>query len=281
MRRVLITAKMVAEPTLFLSSDMQVQVRACTLASGREVFCVKDFIRQTANRALAPGEAMLYWLSALGNLMHTEEEIMNNIPILFAGPYEKPAICISAQGLLLVFHDLDRRFGLANDKYKSEVQDALLDIVAKGSAAGHVRMHDDGEIDELLAEKGLEPLTAPPPTSKYIFGRAPPSDEPPAQPPRQAGCKRKRGDGFSVKALLAEGRMITDVPPTRLDQLCKAVISEFRARYPDRDVCRRHGQVLFRLCDRPAVAEILHAEHLKLKLRLIDGEPLQLGAVSV
>ena len=306
---------MVAEPTLFLSKDRKLQVRACTTRSGWEVFCVKDFIRQIANRTVGPNDAMIYWLNALGKLMH-EENILKNIPVRFAGPYEGPNICIGAEGLLILYHYLDDRFGLVSEVYRIEVQDVLMNIIAKGNAADYVCMHDDGEIDELVAEKGDRPLTCPPTGSKYIFvpekadtNRQETLDEAaatqtnemvseenaelvfervvqlekqaktkakPGDPETFEMRKRRRTDGFCIKALIAEMK-ITDIPTPYMNQLCKRVITNFKTRFPDRETSVYRRQTLFCQNDRQAVISVLRAEHLKLRLWLIEHEGMELG----
>lgn len=159
---------MVAELTLFLSKDRQVQVRAHVTKSGKEVFCIKDFIRQTANKVMGPDDALIYWLSSQMKLLH-EREILDSRMVQFLGPYESPEICISAAGLLILYHHLGVRFDFVNEKHREEVQQRLCDIVTAKSAAAYVEMHDDGEIDEQLAEMGDEKWTEPPSGSKFEY----------------------------------------------------------------------------------------------------------------
>ena len=89
--------------------------------------------------------------------------------LCFNGPYETPNICIGAQGLLLLYHYMGEELHLVNEKYRTEVQDVLLDIVNKRNVDQHVYMHDDGEIAGQLEERGDRVLSFPPPGSKYIF----------------------------------------------------------------------------------------------------------------
>lgn len=159
---------MVAEPTLFLSKDRELQVRAFTTKSGKEVFCVKDFIRATSKKVMGPDDAMIYWLSSLMKLLH-EREVIDSRMVQFLGPYEKPEVCISAAGLLVLYHHLSSRFDLVEEAYRTEVQDVLADIVSSKSAKAYVEMHDDGEVDDQLAEMGDERWTRPPAGSKYEY----------------------------------------------------------------------------------------------------------------
>lgn len=157
-----------AELTLFLSKDKNVQVRAHVTAKNKTVFCVKDFIRQTANRNLSPDDALLCWIYAVGKLSH-EDAILENIPVQFAGPYEKPNVCIDAEGLLILYHFMGEELHLVNEQYRTEVQDILMDIVSGRNHDEHIYMHDDGEVQEILAEMGDEKWVCPPPDSKFRF----------------------------------------------------------------------------------------------------------------
>jgi len=157
-----------SELTLFLSKNKNVQVRAHITAKQKTVFCVKDFIRQTANRKLSPDDSLLCWLYALGKLSH-EDAILDNIAVQFAGPYEKPNICIGAEGLLILYHFMGEDLKLVNEEYRTEVQDILMDIVSSKNHDQHILMHDDGEIQEILSEMGDEKWVCPPPDSKFHF----------------------------------------------------------------------------------------------------------------
>jgi len=155
-----------AELTLFLSKDKKLQVRAHRTANHKTVFCIKDFIRQTANRALSPDDSMLCWLYAIGKLSH-EDAILDNIAVQFAGPYEKPNVCLGAEGLLILYHFMGEELKLVNEEYRTEVQDVLMDVVS--GQEQHISMHDDGEIQEILAEMGDNKWDCPPPESKFLF----------------------------------------------------------------------------------------------------------------
>ena len=96
---------MVAEPTLFLSRDELIQVRVHTTKKGVRVYCVRDFIRMIANKQLKPSEALIYWMSAASSReLRSEHDIQDQYAIQFLGPYEPKNMCITAGGLLILFH---------------------------------------------------------------------------------------------------------------------------------------------------------------------------------
>ena len=55
------------------------------------------------------------------------------------------------------------------EEIRPEVQSVLLDIANGKNIDRHIRMHDDGEITEQLAEMGDRNLPYPPPESQYRF----------------------------------------------------------------------------------------------------------------
>ena len=159
---------MVAEPTLFLTKDREVQVRTSKTKRGKEVFCVKDFIRQTADKLIGPNDAMVYWLSCLGKLMH-EEAIMDQYMVKFPGPYEPQNVCLRAEGLLLLYMHMCERFDWVKKEYQPEIRATLFAIIESKTAAAYVELFDDGEVDQLLAERGDRVLECPPEGSKFIY----------------------------------------------------------------------------------------------------------------
>ena len=50
-----------AEPTLFLTKDQEVQVRAHTIADGSLFFCVSDFIRHMLVEDIGNDDAVRLW----------------------------------------------------------------------------------------------------------------------------------------------------------------------------------------------------------------------------
>ena len=95
---------MVAEPFIFLSSDRQVDVRCC-MAGPTPLFCVVDFIRRTANRRMGPLDALQYWMD-ISLRLQSEHDVMHSFVYRFPGPYERPNVCVSANGLLVLYHHM-------------------------------------------------------------------------------------------------------------------------------------------------------------------------------
>ena len=277
---------MVAELTLFLTKDQRVQVRAHKTNGGAELYCVKDFIRQTAGMRMGPDDAMLYWLSSLANLVH-EREILNVYLIQFAGPYETPTVCISAQGLLILYHHLNEKHPWVNQQYREEVQDTLMKIT--GCWDGFVKMHDDGEIDEQLAERGDLELSRPPGGSRFNYADEFDAEQLTSEQINQRmeeskrlldesllrvktseseietirtrlreyeavqENKRRKGAGFRLSSLTAD----LELSAADRDHVCKAVVASFRSRFPERDTFVKHGAVHFFSEDRPIVEALV------------------------
>ena len=158
---------MVAEPFIFLSSDRQVDVRCC-LAKGTPLFCVMDFIRRTANRRMGPADAMQYWMH-ISVALQTEYDIVNAFVYKFPGPYEKPNVCVNANGLLVLYHHMDLMHGLVNERYRVEVNERLQQVLSGQGGCYIEEEHDDGEVDEQLAEEGGQGLTEPPERSRFWY----------------------------------------------------------------------------------------------------------------
>ena len=149
---------MVAEPFIFLSEDRQVEVRCCR-TKDTNLFCVKDFIRRTANRRMGPVDAVRLWMH-ISSALHNEHDIVNSFVYKFPGPYERPNVCINANGLLVLYHHMDTMHGLVNEKYRDEVNQRLLQVVS-GRGGQYIEEYDDGEIDAQMAEEdsgSTEPL---------------------------------------------------------------------------------------------------------------------------
>ena len=285
---------MVAELTLFLTKDREVQVRAYKSKKGNEFYCVKDFIRQTASKEMGPDDAMIYWLSSLAKLMH-EREIVDSRTVRFLGPYETPNICISAEGLLILYHHLGSRFAWVDEKYRSEVQNTLMDIIKKKSWEGYVEMHDDGEVEEQMAEGCMG---CPPEGSKFHYkdeiDSIPTTDEEIKKTMEKNALlvkdliskleakslalteanakidetnstqerKKKKLSGFRISTLISEHRLLA---PDR-DFLCKSVVSNFRTRFPERETFMRHGAVHFFEEDKSVVEALVQEVYNKMML---------------
>jgi hypothetical protein len=282
---------MVAEPTLFLTIDRVVQVRAHTTRSGMEVFCVKDFIRETASTKIGPNDAMVYWISSLNHLTY-ERDVMDTRMVKFLGPYEKSNPCINASGLLILYIHLCERFTWVNDKYKSEVVTVLKDIIQSNSAAAYVAMFDDGEVDALMLERGDRDLDCPPEGSKFNFvdeekenaltakikaleeekartvndliakleAKSLALDEANAklcQKEMDQETKRRKQSAFSIGDVVeAKGLHISS-----RDIFCKKVIARFKDRFPGHTTFKRHGATLFFAEDKAIIEGLVHEEH--------------------
>jgi len=142
---------MVAEPFIFLSKDRLVDVRCCRV-NGVPYFCVKDFIRRTANQRMGPLDAVQYWISISLTLQH-ERDIMQSFVYKFPGPYEMPNVCLNANGLLILLHHMGEMFKLVNETYHDEVNARLQDVV-DGDGDKYIEDYDDGEIDAQAKEIG-------------------------------------------------------------------------------------------------------------------------------
>ena len=284
---------MVAEPTLFLTKDREVQVRAYTTKRGKEVFCVKDFIRQTASKVMGPNDAMVYWLSSLAKLMH-EEHILEQYMVQFPGPYEKGNVCIRAEGLLVLYEHLCTRFDWVNKQYESEVRSTLHAIVESKSAAAFVELFDDGEVDALLAERGDRDLDCPPEGSEFLYvdpeegaklkavqedrdrvvreliaqleAKSMALDEANAEIREikaEQDAKRRKHTGFTVSDVLkAKGLTVG-----AREVFCKRLIAKFKALHPERAMFKRNDVACFCVEDRLIVEKMVDTEY---ELMLLD-----------
>ena len=157
---------MVAEPFIFLSEDRQVDIRCC-VTKGMHLFCVQDFIRRTANRRLGPLDAVQLWMH-ISSALKNENDIVNSFLYRFPGPYEKPNVCVNANGLLMLYYQMDVMHGLVNEKYRAEVNERLLHVVS-GLGERYMEEHDDGEIDAQTVEEGGCGLVEPPEGSRFWY----------------------------------------------------------------------------------------------------------------
>jgi len=144
---------MAPEPFIFLTHDKLVDIRCCKV-KGTPYFCVKDFIRRIANRPMGPLDALQHWLSICLSLQY-EHDIMNTYVYKFAGPYERPEVCVTANGLLIVLHHLDTVHELVNHAYRAEVNSRLLEV-AEGAGDRYIEDHDDGEVDAQMGGEGAD-----------------------------------------------------------------------------------------------------------------------------
>lgn len=289
---------MVAEPMLFLTKDRQVSVRTSTLRNGKEVFCIKDFIRETASKTMGPNDAIVYWLSCLGKLMH-EATIMDQHMVKFPGPYEQPNVCICAEGLLLLYVHMCERFDWMKKECQSEIRNTLFSIIESKTAAAFVEMFDDGEVDALYAERGDRNLTCPPEGSKFNYvepnqlkatdeenqrmvneliskleAKTLALDEANAklrQHETEKDTKRRKQAGFTIGDLVGSQKRAS--MGTAWDVFCKRVVVLFKTRHPDRETFKRHGTVYFFTEDRAAVEALVDEEFNRLEMKIAIDQP--------
>jgi hypothetical protein len=283
---------MVAEPTLFLSEDCMLQVRAHRTRSGLTVYCVCDFIRVIVNKPeLKPSDAMVYWMSAAcSKELCNEHNILDQYPIRFIGAYEPRNICLNAGGLLLLFDYLDRRFKFIWPQYKEEARRRLL-VLSEGGGSEYVWDHDDGEVDEMMAARDAaiargEGLDGPPKDWKYYFDDAPMTQETAVQlqecvqaiermevvRQEEEGpkVKKDRKTAFCIKDLI--GDMKLDIDPAHVPALCKTVCTRFREIRPKSDVFTKMRRTFFYQQDRECLEDIVHEEFIKYASRRAGEE---------
>lgn len=267
---------MVAEPILFLSADREVMVRAHVNKEGAHVYCIKDFIRQTSNKEMGPNDALVYWMSSLFSLQR-ERAITDVTLVVFPGFYEMPKEnpCISAEGLLILFHHLDARFGLIKREYESEITQVLTDLISNPNAhEKHVEMFDDGVIEEQIAERQAKGVVGdmPPPGSKFLYVdndddtekrellsqlEAKDAELKATLAKLQAhetdrDAKRRLRCSFTVPEVISA----MDIPEEHQRRVCRWIVSEFKQKFPDRKTFLRHRTTRFLPDDRPAVEAI-------------------------
>lgn len=284
---------MVAEPTLFLTKDRQVQVRAHLTKKGRRCYCVKDFIRQIACKPIGPDDAMVYWLCCLTKLLD-EREIVDSQLVLFHGPYEVPNICISAQGLLILYSYMNTHYAWVDKTIKDEVQGTLEALGRSDSWDKYVEMHDDGEVEEQNAEGGVG--GSPPEGSRFHYKddqvvgggmteeeieaafadnsralkeledrlQAKTSELAQTEAELEAmraeqSVKRRKLQGIRLGALVDEAHKT--LSSAERDSLCKSVVANFKRRFPDRESFLRHGVIHFFEEDRPVVQALINEMH--------------------
>ena len=285
---------MVAEPTLFLSEDCMLQVRAHVTRSGAVVYCVRDFVRMIANKPdLKPSDSMIYWMSAAcSKELSTEHDIMDQYPIKFLGPYEPKNICLNAGGLLLLFDYFDRRFGFIWPQYKVEIK-RRLQLLAEGKGSDYVWDHDDGEVDEMMAARDEaiargEGLDGPPPGWRFCFDDKPASPEtvaqlqevveamdamveekPPADPAPAASTRDKKAS-FTLKSLIEDLQLKVD--QAFVPAFGKAVSKRFKAVCPGSETFTRKKTVYFYETDRGCLEDIVQEEFINYATRRAGEE---------
>jgi hypothetical protein len=195
---------MVAEPFIFLSSDRLVDVRCC-MAGRTPLFCVVDFIRRTANRRMGPLDALQYWMD-ISLRLQNEHDVMNSFVYRFPGPYERPNVCVNANGLLVLYHHMGAMHGLVNEAYQAEVTQRLMEVV-EGRGAQYIEEYDDGEVDEQMLEGGGEEdhggWTEPPRHSRFWYAPTVRNDQGADEVPLEEAFERKCDEALELKAAIA------------------------------------------------------------------------------
>ncbi len=292
---------MVAEPTLFLSSDEEIQVRVHINRRGLKVYCVLDFIRMLSNKPMLPSEAELYWLGALCSpKLWNEHAIMDQYPVRFPGPYAPRLICLVAGGLLLLFLHMEQN-GVVRDQYIEEVKQRL-EILAEGGGAEYVRDHDDGEVDEMMAAKDAavakgEGLDGPPEDWPFFFDKAGDAPNPAAAAQlqkviasiseKQAAVEEREKEGgndgramvkkqknkktaFTLKDLM--GEMQIEVDRAFMPAFGKAVSARFKEMCPGSETFTRKRFTYFYEEDKECLERLVQEEHMKYLMRKVDRE---------
>jgi hypothetical protein len=289
---------MVAEPTLFLSSDELVQVRAHTTKKGVKIYCIRDFIRMISNKPLKPSEALIYWMSAASSKeLRSEHDIQDQYAITFLGPYEPRNMCITAGGLLILFHYMEKKWGLVDVKYRDEIQQRLMEL-AEGNGAEYVWDFDDGEVDTMSAAKEEavakgEGLDGPPDSWKFFFDDKGERGLNPVMEARLAECvdaveemqvevgalmessnakvdKLDKKTSFSLKDLI--GELELKIEPELVPAICKTVCTRFREQNPGSETFTKKRRTFFYADNKDCLAKLIQEEYLKYVMRKADEE---------
>ena len=284
---------MVAEPTLFLSADNLIQVRAHTTRKGLGVYCVRDFIRMTARKQLSPTDAMTYWMSAASSrALRTEHDIQDQYGVQFQGAYEPRSVCLTAAGLLMLFHYMITKWDLVLEEYKEEVQGRLMALV-EGKGAEYVWDHDDGEVDEMLAAmeaakaKG-EGLEAPPENWPFFFEEEK-ADPEVAEELKEcidavaeitieaekeelgvAKVARDRKNAFSLKGLMEQ--MDIKIDRAFMPAMGKAVSAKFKELCPGGETFSKKKTTYFYDDDRECLEILIQEEYMKHVARQVNED---------
>jgi hypothetical protein len=291
---------MVAELTLFLSSDDEIQVRVHTTKSGICVFCVRDFVRMVSNKDMGYEGSTLYWLTACcSRELRTEHAIMDQYPARFLGAYEPDHICISAEGLLLLLSKMQSD-GMARETYAEEIKQRLLTMV-EGGGSEYMREFDDGEVDEMMAAKDAaiakgEGLNGPPEDWKFFHDDGGAVDKDTelkteaqlqkvmeavnemrilsesgegqsARTTKKTGKLDKR-TAFSIKDLIRELELQVDSKDVPI--MCKTVCTRFRQMCPGSEMFSRQRQTYFYTHDRECLEGLVREEYTKRIVKKVE-----------
>ena len=218
----------------------------------------------------------------------------------FPNPYKTSGlVCISAEGLLILYSYLQSNFDWIDQQYRKEVQNTLIAMVRNKDWLGYVEMFDDGEIEEMLAERGDRDLEVPPEGSRFWLEDEPDRDgmtraatvaqlkdataliqemetkmkandsELLALREEMKKCvemkneqKRKR-DAFKLGSLM-EGDDYRKMDAACRDILCKKVVKAFRKRFPSHKTITKHNTVYFFQEDKPILMALLVEEFMQM-----------------
>jgi hypothetical protein len=150
---------------------------------------------------MGPSDAIQYWMH-MSLRLQNEHDIANAFMFKFPGPYEKPNVCVSANGLLILYHHMDAMHGLVNEQYRPEVHERLLQVIA-GQGGHYIEEHDDGEIDEQVSEEGGQGLTEPPAGSRFWYTPAIKTRDGGVEAPIEAVLDSKTEENRALKAELS------------------------------------------------------------------------------
>lgn len=286
---------MVAEPTLFLSADDSIQVRAHITRRGLRVYCIRDFILMVTNQPMSYSEATMYWLAAAcSRELRSEHEVQDQYPHTFIGAYEPRHMCITAGGLLLLFMHMQRE-GLVKERYTEEIKKRLTDL-SGGGGAEYVRDHDDGEVDEMMAAKHAlnsqgKGLDCPPDDWPFFHGDKETDQRSLQVQPilpalaeegvkgtnaviqSDAGrkaCKLDKRTAFCIKDLVRELQLDIDEPG--MPAFCRTVCTQFRRLHPGADMFGRQRQTYFYLHDKAIMEQLVNEEYAKHMLKKAEIE---------
>jgi hypothetical protein len=109
-------------------------------------YCVADFVMVIYKHVLSHNDALAIYIEVMSKLTH---DVFFLFPsqIQFKGPLEKPTDCIKMAGLSIVYHFIEKKNHIKEDRrvmFSKVIEDCL-----NGNEAKHVGLHDDGQIPRL------------------------------------------------------------------------------------------------------------------------------------
>jgi hypothetical protein len=116
---------------------------------------------------MGPLDALQYWMD-ISLRLQGEYDVTNSFVYRFPGPFERPNVCLNANGLLVLYHHMGAMHGLVNEGYRLEVERRLVEV-AEGGGRQYIEEYDDGEVDEQMRECGEAEGRAPPAGSRFWY----------------------------------------------------------------------------------------------------------------